>query len=366
MKRNCTDVLKAGILAGAAVYCTVMSENVSNAVSSALERCICTLVPALYAMMILSSLLVRSGASAFIGRFADRPARIIFGMSGEEFTAFAAGTFTGYLTGAKMLCQMNTEGRLSGFRGGLLCGTCFGAGPVFISCCIVSKLYGSSAVSELILISTVSANIILALVISPFLRRKKQTGGNIPPVTVNSEILMDCTASAGRSMADVCFITAAFSVISQMVTSCGAGEALGKALKLTASRSEASANELVQPLFDVTAAGLLPAGDHTILPLICAYISFGGICVLVQLSSLCRGKFSILPVILMRGAAGSISFAVCRIISPYLLRNETVAVSALKANLYRGISPVPTVMLMIMTFMLLCTCSGISVKKGRH
>lgn len=366
MKRKISDAVKAGILIGAVIYCAVMSGSVAQAVAAAVERCIYTLVPALYAMLILSTLLVRSGAAAFIGRIADKPARLLFGMSGEELTALAAGAFTGYLTGAKMLCAINAEGRLDRVRGGLLCGVCFGAGPAFISCCAASRLYRSEAVSGLILFSTVSADIVLALMLSPFLRRKKNAGGSRPPVMISSEMLMECTVSAGTSMAEVCFITAAFAIVSQLFIACGAAGLIGSLLKPAAPLSSASANELVMPFFDVTAVSVLPAGDYTLLPLICGYISFGGICVLAQLAAVCRGRFSVLPAVFMRTAAGVLSYVICRTASPYFLRNETVSTAAIKVSTHREVSPVPSVMLMIMTFMLLCSCSGIITKKGRH
>jgi len=366
MKRKRNETIKAVILIITVVYCAIMSGSVAEAVSAAVERCIFTLVPALYAMMILSSLLVHSGTAAFIGKLLDKPSRILFGISGEEFTAFAAGTFTGYLSGVKMLCSMNDEGRIDRVRGGLLCGVCFGAGPAFISCCIVSRLFGSTAVSNLILFSTVASDIVLALIVSPFLRRKKAPQGSVSSLKFNSEMLMDCTVRAGVSMAEVCFITAAFAIITHIITVCGVSGITGRLLKLAVPYSSASANELVQPLFDITAVSLLPVGDYTLLPLICGYVSFGGVCVLAQLSVVCRGRFSVLPAVIMRIAAGVMSYMICSIALPFFLRNETVSTAAMNIRTHHEVSTVPSVMLIIMTFMLLCSCSGMITKKGRR
>ena len=97
------SLLSTAGIAGAAAYCCLRSAEVSVEVSCALERCLKTLIPSLYAMMIAAVLLVRSGAAGAFGMIADKLSRLIFGMSGEEFSALTAGIFTGYLSGAKML-----------------------------------------------------------------------------------------------------------------------------------------------------------------------------------------------------------------------------------------------------------------------
>ena len=103
---------------------------------------------------------------------------------------------------------------------------------------------------------------------------------------------------------------------------------------------------------DVTAAGELPHGNYTLLPVLSAAVSFGGVCVLFQIASIFSGKLSMLPLILTRTAASALSFGICRLIMPYMLRNETVT-AAVTASVHKAPSPVPSVMLILMTFAVL-------------
>lgn len=348
--RKCGIVLKIAVLAGAAVYCAAEAVSVREAVREAVERCLFTLIPALYAMMIAAGALARSGCAAYVGRFLDRPAGILFGMTGEELVVFFCGSFTGYLTGAKMLCVMNDEGRVTGTRGGWLLGFCFGAGPAFISGCIAAQLYGSQTVGSLIFLSTAGANILIAFLAAPFIKRHKPEVRKSSHLLLDSKVIMDSTLSAGQSMTEVCFITAAFAVAADILRKSGAMQLIGFVLSGIVNNSGENAGNM---LLDVSATSTLPHGDHSMLPLICALVSFGGFCVIFQLAAVCRGKFSLVPFTVVRSAAAVLSFILCRGLMPYFLRNETVAVSTVHASVHSSPSPVPSIMLCIMTVMLL-------------
>ena len=248
---------------------------------------------------------------------------------------------------------MYDEGRLSARRGGLLCGVCYGAGPAFISGCIASRLYGSPSAGRIILISTAVADIIIAFAVSPLLRRSKPSAPHKPKISINSAMLMDCTLSADSSMADVCFITAAFAAAVSMLKGTGIIRLTGSCLKVLAPMSSSAEEALSMPLFDVTAVSELPVQDYTLLPVICGFTAFGGVCVLLQLSAVCRGKFSILPAVLMRIAAGVISYFICRALMPHMLDGEAVPAAVVKVSAHSEPSPVPSIMLLIMTLMLM-------------
>ena len=57
-----------------------------------LTLCARTVIPALFPFMVLSELLVRSGAGEALGRIFSRPMRYIFGLSGAGSTAVVLGS----------------------------------------------------------------------------------------------------------------------------------------------------------------------------------------------------------------------------------------------------------------------------------
>ena len=60
---------KAAAAAAAFAFCMTKTAEVSQAVSGAVERCIGVVIPSLFAMMIVSGLLVRSGITGAVPRF---------------------------------------------------------------------------------------------------------------------------------------------------------------------------------------------------------------------------------------------------------------------------------------------------------
>ena len=339
----------------AAAYCIAESGRVSGAVSGALERCIYVVVPSLFAMTAVSSALVRSGICRTVGRLADFPARKVFGMNGEEFSVFLLSMIAGYPVGAKMLAEMIDEGRLDSRRAEMLGGLCFGAGPAFINGVIAQQLYGSEAVGRLIFLSTAAANVLLALALSPVLRR-----GSVPvrrdgAISLNVRIVTECTVSAGKSLGGVCCMIMAFAAAASALESLGAVSAAGSFLAELSGLPAKESRQLILALLDVTAVGDSVRGNYLLLPYLCGLASFGGVCVIFQVQAINGGRLRhAAPLVLLRGTAGGVSFAVGKLIMPYILRNETAAVSSVRAAVHREPSPLPSVMLLIMVMMLIC------------
>ena len=155
----------------------------------------------------------------------------------------------------------------------------------------------------------------------------KSSGGNV---------FTDCVVSAGHSLAQVCFMIAAFGVLTGMLDSTGVLKASGHP-------------ELARAFLDVTAVEGLPHGDWTLLPWLSALVSFGGVCVIFQIGAIASGRLDLRPFIIIRTSASVFSFWICRLIMPFMLRNVTAEVSAMGTSLHSAPSPVPSIMLMLMT-----------------
>lgn len=336
-----------------ALFCIIKTDIINSAILCALQRCIYIIIPSLYAMMIISPLLIKSGIIDGISRFTGNTGKILFGMEKIVFPIFLFSMIAGYPVGTKMLCSAYEKGLIEKNRAEIFCGLCYGAGTAFISGCISSQIYGSRSAGNIIFISAIGANIILALIISLFMRKGCNSAVNKSDIKISSEMLTECVISGGHSIMNICFMVTAFAVITEILNYSGIISAAGNLLSGIISLSSDDASQFITAILDVTAVDGFSQGNYKLLPYISCLVSFGGICVIFQISAV-AGKLSLKPLILIRIAAAVISFLICRIIMPFMLSGETVPASVLNIRTYQSQSPVPSVMLIIMTFFLFC------------
>ncbi|MBP5378388.1 MAG: hypothetical protein J6Y64_02470 [Ruminococcus sp.] len=352
------SVLKTAAVSAAFLFFLADTEGTAEAVGEGVQRCIDIVIPSLFAMMIASSLITRSGITSLIPNWAGRFSRLIFGIDGSEFPVFTFGMIAGYPVGMKMLCEEYSQGRITKKRAELLSGLCFGAGPAFIFGCISRRLYTSRNAGLVIIISTVSANIILALLMSVPLRRTASSKSCQRRVSLSAGMLTDCVLRSGRAMGSICIMIAAFSafnaVLDRIGVTAAAGELLAKLPDLDRIRGEV----LAAAFMDVTNISRLPCGDWLLLAYISALTALGGVCVLFQMTALNAGRLSMKPFIIMRSAAALLSFFVCRLIMPFFMAEETAEVLSPRICSAGNSSPVPSVMLIIMTVMLMVEFGG--------
>lgn len=334
--------------------------EISGAVSDAAERCLETVIPSLYAVMIFSVMLMKSGVLPVLSKYTAGVGKFLFGMDAEIFPVFVFGTFAGYPAGAKMLTMMRCSGDEEKRRRELFAGVCFGAGPAFVHGCISGKLYGNSSAGAIIIISCVSANVIIALVLSAFMRKNCRNTFSAKNIRISAETINDSVISAGDSLVSVCLMICAFSVVGKLLELSGGISAAAGAVSALTGRSRETAGAMVLSVLDITSAEKLPAGDYSLLPFIAGLVSFGGVCVIFQISAIMSGELSVKPLIVCRIAAAFISGGVCRVIMGFVLEGEAVPAAAVEVH--REASPVPSVMLMLMTLAVCAEAEKVKIK----
>ena len=333
---------KTAILILLLLFCVTDMAAVSQAVYSSVLRCINVVIPSLFAMMAISSIIVRSGITESLPRWFGRISRL-----------FSFGMFAGYPVGVKMLCELYSKGRISKRRAELLSGVCVGAGPAFIFGCLSSKFWNSERIGMLIFISTISANIVMAIGVSFLLRRTdEKKPSTCRSVSITAEMLNDCVIQSGRVMAEICLMIVGFAVFNAFLVRTGIMATSGKLVAKLLYIDSASGSTLIPALIDITNAGSV-AGGCQLLPCISGLVSFGGLCVFIQLRTLTAGKFSLKPFIIMRAAAALMSFVICHFLIPYFIFGEAVEVASVKVSEGGADSVISSIMLIIMVIMLM-------------
>lgn len=357
--------VKVTAAAAIALYCAAAPERAGAAAASGIVRCITVVIPSLYAMMIAAPFLIRSGIVGTLGRLLELPARLL-GLSGSELGIFLFSQIAGYPTGIRMLSARISHGSSDSRRAALLSGVCFGAGPAFISGCIAAQLYGSPDAGRLVLISTISANAVLLMAMSFVLRRSRGDTPEKQRIVLTAELLTECVSDGGRAMAEICFAVVGFAVFTAALRDFGVISLIAGIVSRLCGADQSQTGAAIAAFIDITAAAGLPRGEYLLLPVVSGLVSFGGICVFFQLSTMTGGRIRLLPVFLMRLAAGVLSGVICRLIMPPLMGEEIAAAAAIQSAVYRAQSPVPSVLLVIMTVIVIKNAGGIGRTSGRE
>ncbi|MCM1132575.1 MAG: hypothetical protein NC340_03795 [Ruminococcus flavefaciens] len=327
--RKMKNIVFAVLIAVFVLFCFFRADSVKSAVSDALARCLTIIIPSLYAMMIISCLLVKSNIAS--------SGRILCGI----FSMLA-----GYPVGAKILCSQYDSGNIGKKDAELLSSVFFGAGGAFIFGCTA---YGGG----LILASNILANAVISAVLLFYFRKNPLPENQRKKPCFSAEMLMDSVNSAGRSMAEICFAVLAFAVVTAVLRDFSVLSALSALLSRVGFSQEIS-EKIICSVIDVTAVNDLTKENINLIPVASGLVSFGGLCVFLQISAIFRGKLSVFPLICFRITAGILSGLICRLLLPFFISDETVAVSLINTHLHKSPSPVPSILLIIMTAVLFC------------
>lgn len=341
--------LKLTLLIGTAVFCVIRTDDVKSEVSAAAQRCIYVLIPSLYAMLAVTSLITACGITRHLPKSAAAVGKALFGMTPHETSAFILGMFAGYPVGTRMLVSGGSGKR----RAELLSGVCFGAGPAFIYGCISGELYGSQTAGKIIILSAVGANLLLASVLSFMLRDTPPESNVRPQLHLTGIMLSDAVKNSGKALGMMCLAVMAFSVPAAVLECADAASAVGKHFSQLAAISSEDAEVLFRSVLDITSLGDLSHGNYRLLPWICALVSFGGICVIFQISAVTSGKISLMPLVLTRLAAAVLSYFLCRMLMTFMLRDEVISASTAEIRSFRSASPIPSLLLIVMTAMVI-------------
>lgn len=336
------------------IFCMCIADYhcIAKAVTDALKRCLCTLIPSLYAVMTVSYLITESGVVSLFPKWSEKISEKLFGISRTEFFIFSFSMFSGYPVGTRMILSEYKKGRIPKKRAEILCGICCGAGPSFIFGCVSGILYKSAETGVFIALTVTSANAVLMLVMSLWLRKNKAERHESEDFCLSAEMLNESIIESGHTLMNVCFVTTAFSVFSEILSALGFYGAFSEIVSSFSHIPKETVNAFMYSLADITNISRLPKGDYTILPYICGLVSFSGVCVLFQLYSVVSGYLSVKPIIAMRIISAFLSGIICRLILPFYMKYELTAVSRITIQPYSAQSPVPSVMLIIMTLML--------------
>lgn len=344
MKKAITVLIAALILA-ALIF---DAKNMTEAVRTSVETCLYIIIPALFGFMAVSSYLIKSG----LYRIIFKPFFLLFcciiKLDEEEFGIFLLSLFGGYPVGAKLLAD-NTE--LTDKYN--ILPFCYCPSPGFVVTVAGIGLFSSAKAGFLIYISNLLACVILAVLLTRKNKKSsvKTTYGFSPPVKLKQtdsplqDVFISSVMSASSSLFPVCAIIVTFGVIAQVFRFYFNVLGLSNPLNL------------FYAVLEISNASSLPP-NRALLPLIAALFSFGGICIIMQIPALTKGKISLKNFYLCRIPAALMSAVLCRILLPLFKINAAIPVTAGNTGFIKPTeaqNPIASSALLIMAVILLKT-----------
>ncbi len=331
--------------------CLLYAAPIQTALAESVFLCLEVILPALYAVMIASQLLIHTNAHMLLLRPFHWFSKKILRMPDVCLAIFLLSQLAGYPVGAKLLDLQLQKGMLSKRQASLLAGVCFGSGPAFLFGTL-STLTGNAG-CRMLFYAMLFSNGILLLLLTRFLHLPDIQPA--PMRRLQAETLVQTVTQSGAALLQMCAMILFFRCLLAVAQAAGVMSLL--AVPLERLFSEEVAAGLLSAFLEITYLTQLFPCTPLLFSLFAALLSFGGICVHLQIFAVTGGRLSPICILAVRGMAAVLSALFCGIgcyFFPQVLLQQTAAfpVSA-PVFQYSRTSPVASLLLVGATVLLL-------------
>ncbi len=288
------------------------SEAAVQYMGRGLTLCAKTVIPSLFPFMVISELLVKSGAGEAFGRLFSPIMRRVFGVSGAGASAVILGSMCGFPVGARTAVSLYDANLISKSECEHLLTFTNNPGSAFLITAVGVSVFGNKALGALMYIVVLGSSFLIGFLARFFIhdKGKPRTHPHYPVGLHPGGIDMFTTSVSGaaNAMLTVCAYVIFFSALTGCMGSMvGESRLLSDTaytllcgfLELTGGISEAS------ELASFQTAVILSAG----------FAAWSGISVHCQVLSLCGGRgLSFKPYLIAKAAQGVIAAAIMAVI----------------------------------------------------
>ncbi len=277
-----------------------------------LTLCARTVIPSLFPFMVISELLVQSGAGEAFGRIFSRFMRAAFGLSGAGSTAVVLGSLCGFPVGAKTAVSLYDRNMISRAECEHLLTFSNNPSSAFLITAVGVSLFGNRRLGVVLYFTVLGSSLFVGLMARFFFkeRRRPEAHPHFPsglhPGGV--EMFTGAVSSAASGMLLVCAYVVFFSTLSGalccLVSSVGGMN--GVLYACLCGRPELSGG--------ISEAAGLPDARAALI-LAAAFAGWSGLSVHCQVMTLCSGRgLSFKPYLLAKAAQGLLSAGIMALI----------------------------------------------------
>jgi sporulation integral membrane protein YlbJ len=186
-----------------------------------LELCANVIIPSLFPFFVLSTLVVETGVTRYLGRLLEPVMRPLFNVGGGCVAAFVLGFIGGYPVGAKTVISLFENGDCTKTEAERLLSFCNNSGPAFIFGVVGAGVFSSSMIGLLLYLAHSFASIIVGILFRGWGRSGKRSGGArkaAPPAPENfAAAFTGSVKSSVQSMINICGFVIFFTVFIRLL-----------------------------------------------------------------------------------------------------------------------------------------------------
>lgn len=321
------------------------SENMINAAKTSVNVCLNVIIPSLFAFMVFSQLLVKSGAAEIMFYPLYIISKFWFRGTRREFSIFILSLIGGYPVGIKLLKEEIAYNKnFTAIAEKMLC-YCYCGSPAFIIQVAGLSVLGSSKAGLFAYAANVLACITAAVLLNIFLKNKETyTHASLSKAKISLAHVTESINGSVKSLGVICGTIISFNIIIELLNYCGFMDILDRF----------DLKKIFCAFFEISNLSMFQGNDFEMLPLFSAVTSFGGLCIIMQTAALSQGKLRLKRFILSRIPIAALSAVYCRILTLlFPLYIESGISAASTVPVFSSVNPICSVCLIIMTFILL-------------
>lgn len=338
-----------GVLLLTAVYFSLMyPSDMGDSVRDSIDRCFTVILPSMFIFICITSYISLSGFHSLLGRPFKFISEKVFRLPKEGFAIFLLSMISGYPAGIKLVKDGWEGGSISSRQSKVMSCFCCCGGPAFISGTAAAYLYPGSDAAVLVFASVVSANFITAFVMTRKLPRITASGSSHAELKGN--VLIPAVRSACSALLQMCMMIAAFGGICCILRLSGVINYISDCTAVLLGVNSETVSSVIMTFLEISNIVTLPAMDISMFPVVTFLLSFGGICVVMQIAALADENFDLKLFI----AARLFTAVSAAFISRFFIRFldiDLACVRNVRAFSAADSSPVPSVLLFIMMIM---------------
>ncbi len=277
----------------------IFAEAFTKGIANGISNCFKIIIPSLFPFLIASSVAGYGNISATAKKYIEPLTQKLFRLPAESITAILLGLFGGYLSGAKAIESMHSNGILTKSQSKRALCFCINAGMGFAVNAVGNGLLFSRKAGRVLLFSLCVSSILTGIISGFFVDKTEEAAKIKPKIRLPfSSVIVKSVKDSTLAMLYACGFVVMFSGICEIF-------------------SVNINNEIIRTVltcvFEVT-GGCIEIVGKTSLAVIAFVCAFGGICVHMQIFSMLQSlEISMLEFYAFRLLHSGLAYIICSI-----------------------------------------------------
>lgn len=339
----------------AVYYCLAYPKEIGESVKTCTDRCLTIILPSMFIFLCITTFISFSGIHKILGLPFKIIAEKVFRLPVEAFAIFLLSLVSGYPAGVKLTVESRKKNEISPQQGKIMSCICCCGGPAFISGTAAACLYPDSNASTILFTSIIFANIISAFLCTRALPRIFRS--QRPKLNITPSAFVPAVRSSATAMMQMCIMILAFGGAICILRLSGCIDLISDTVALIIGSPSFTIRSVIMTFLEISNIVTLPAMDMSLFPIVTFLLSFGGICVVMQIISLSDKNFSVKLFLTVRLLTALTASLIGKLLMPLLSFNYAVTTVYVNANhqitATKTPFPIASIFLVIMMIMLM-------------